>query len=176
MPAIRTLPPGRPQVPGTEKAPQTQVLQLQKRGRKGGGKAEDAGPEIPKGAALTGSLDGQSSPSSYSQGHGVSPGMSAEQERAKCLFPSPGRQRGVPPTDHLTGRGEHYGERAQKSSLCGAWHSVLGTLVSLDACLSPSLGTAAQRGRSVRDQHGGLGHGLKWQSQNQTLRDLGGKK
>ena len=89
-----------------EKAPQTQVLQLQKRGRKGGGKAEDASPQIPKGAALTGSLDRQSGPSSYSEGHRVSPGMSGEQERAICLFLSPGRQRGVPPTDHLTGSGE----------------------------------------------------------------------
>lgn len=103
-------PPGRPQVPGTEKAPQTQVLQLQKRGRKGGGKAEDASPQIPKRAAFTGSLDRQSGPSSYSEGHGVSPGMSGEQERAICLFPSPGRQRGVPPTDHLTGSGEEYWE------------------------------------------------------------------
>lgn len=59
--------------------------------------------------------------------------------------------------------------------VCAGLAPVAYTLVSLDACLSPSLGTAAQRGRSVRDQHGGLGHGLKWQSQNQTLRDLGVK-
>lgn len=67
--------PGRPQVPGTEKAPQTQVLQPKKGAQRRSGRQS---PEIPKGAALTGSLDGQSSPSSYSEGHGVSPGMSAE--------------------------------------------------------------------------------------------------
>lgn len=145
--------------------------------KKGGAKEEGRqSPEIPKGAALTGSLDGQSSPSSYSEGHGVSPGMSAEPKGRYACSHLQGDSAGSLPPDHLTGRGEHYGERAQKSGLRGAWHSVLHTLVSLDACLSPSLGTAAQRGRSVRDQHGDLGHGLKWQSQNQTLRDLGGEK
>ena len=72
---VYSPPPGRPRVPGTGKAPQTQALQLQKRGRKGGGKAEDASPETPKGAALTGSRHGQSGPSAYSAGHSQSWGV-----------------------------------------------------------------------------------------------------
>ena len=73
------------------KHPRPRSCNSKKRGRKGGGKAEDASPQIPKGAAFTGSLDRQSGPSSYSEGHGVSPRMSGEQERAIC---PPDRKRG----------------------------------------------------------------------------------